>query len=811
MKKSALSILVVTLFLAGAIIVPYQALCGTSQSGRSLSYVPGEILVKYNPHVAASHIRESQSRLRVRTVKKFKYIDVRHIRLPQSMTVETALEIYRNDPDVEYAEPNYYRYAKNTPDDTNYDKLWGLNNTGQNVNNTSGTADADIDAPEAWDTTTGSNDIIIAVIDTGVAYDHEDLSDNIWSNTGEIADNDVDDDGNGYVDDIRGWDFVDDDNDPMDSNEHGTHVAGTIAAVGNNATGITGVCWTAKIMPLRIMNGFGTVSAVILAIDYARGNGAKIINASFGSDTYSKAERNAIANAQSAGILFVAAAGNDGLDNDSGGDYPSTYDLDNIISVAATGQSDQLSSFSNYGATSVDVAAPGENIYSAQPARQTVWSDDFEDDDISDWQTGGDKNTWGTTDSQSCSETYSLTDSPDVEYQSDTNSWARIPVLDLSSHRGTKLDFYLWGSSQENHDFLYVEVSTNGSDWTNEVITIDDEDYFDSGISGNYSGLCHSASVDLGPYDGENTVFIRFRFNSDGSITGEGWFIDEVVITAADSTYDGSEYQFLEGTSMSTPHVAGLAGLVWSVNSGLTYTEVKDRILLSTDTKAVLIGKTATGGRINAFNALHYESVQEPGDLSAVAASSSLINLSWTDNSSNESGFKIERKTGSGGAYSQIATVSANNTSYSNAALSAATNYCYRVRAYSDNANSPYSNEASVSTHAASGSDSGGGCFIATAAYGSYMNPHVHLLRQFRDRFLNTNPAGKIFIRLYYACSPPIAEFIAKHKIMRIAVRLSLLPLVGLSWLFLNCSPIWNLMLLILITVTMITVRKKWA
>jgi subtilisin family serine protease len=185
----------------------------------------------------------------------------------------------------------------------------------------------------------------------------------------------VDDDSNGKIDDARGWDFVDDDNDPMDSDDHGTHVAGTIAAEGNNSAGITGVVWTAQIMPLRFLDAFGsgTVADAIEAIDYAIDNGAKIINASYGSYTSSPLERDAIATARDAGILFVAAAGNDNWNNDSATKhYPSSYDLANIIAVAATDQSDARASFSNYGVTSVDVAAPGKFILSARPDRRTV-------------------------------------------------------------------------------------------------------------------------------------------------------------------------------------------------------------------------------------------------------------------------------------------------------------------------------------------------------------------------------------------------------------------------------------------------------
>ena len=266
-------------------------------------YVQGEILVKYRFHVSASTIRSFHDRLGASTIRAFRYTGIQHVKLPPAMSVETALEVYRGNPDVVYAEPNYIRYLNaTTPNDSLFSRLWGLNNTGQSVNGTSGTAGADVDGPEAWDVTQGSNTVVIAVMDTGVDYNHPDLAGNIWSNPGEVAGNTLDDDNNGYVDDIRGWDFVDDDNDPVDVQGHGTHVSGTIAAVGNNAIGVTGVCWQAKIMPLRTFDAFGggaTSARIIAAIGYAVNKGAKVINASFGGPDYSQAEYDALSSANS--------------------------------------------------------------------------------------------------------------------------------------------------------------------------------------------------------------------------------------------------------------------------------------------------------------------------------------------------------------------------------------------------------------------------------------------------------------------------------------------------------------------------------
>jgi len=882
MRKLAIFILVAFFHLGSAVWAFDLGARNKTQAPRGAAYVSDELLVKYRPSVRAATSRYYRIQWGIFTLRTFKSIGSQHVKLPKDMTVEEAIEVYKNDPAVEYAEPNYYRYVTATPDDTDFQELWGLHNTGQDVNGTSGTDDADIDAPEAWDITTGSSDVVVAVIDSGVDYNHPDLTDNIWTNPGEIAGNSSDDDGNTYVDDIRGWDFVDNDNAPMDSHYHGTHVAGTIAAAGNNSIGVTGVCWTAKIMPLRFGNAFGvgTDADAITAIEYANANGAHVINNSWGGPGFSQALKDAI---DASSAVVVCAAGNAGTDNDSTPDYPASYTSSNIIAVAATDQHDNRTSFSNYGATSVDVAGPGTNIYSCEPGRQTVWSDDFDDNDISDWTTGGLKNTWGTTDSLSSSPSYSLTDSPAAVYQNGTNSWATAPVLNLSSYSGAKLEFKLRGVSESYYDLLYVQSSSDGSSWTNQDILIGSTVY--SEISGTSSGNWLSASVDLGAYDGNSTVYIRFLFTSDYSFTYDGWYIDDVTVTAASSSYNGTEYQYLEGTSMAAPHVAGLAALIKAMKPLLTNTEIKAAIENTADTRSSLSGMVATGGRVNAYSVLAaLDPLPAPGSLSATDASSSQIDLSWTDNSLVESGFKIERKTGSGGTYSQIAAVSADIESYSDTALSESTIYYYRVRAYNSADNSGYSNEANATTYPAapgnlsatavsaiqinlswtdnSSGESGfkierktgsGGtyslvtatstnvtiysdtglsesttyyyrvraynssgnstysneasdttfsssCFIATAVYGSPMEAHVKVLRQFRDCFLPTTSVGGAFIDFSYAYSPPVAGFTARHDRVRLAVPWSLLPLLGFRYVAIHLSPAAALGLVVLLS-----------
>ncbi|MFC2140576.1 S8 family serine peptidase, partial [Candidatus Auribacterota bacterium] len=285
--------------------------------------------------------------------------------VPSFLEEEEAIAICQEHELVAYAEPNFVMSVNKVPNDASFSKLWGMHNSGQ----TGGKADADIDAIEAWDTTTGSANMIVAVIDTGVDYTHPDLQANMWTNTGEVAGNGIDDDGNGYVDDYRGWDFYNDDYDPYDDNGHGTHCSGTIGGVANNGIGVAGVSWNVKIMALKFLSGGGSgyTSDAVKAVKYATDNGAKIMSNSWGGGGYSQALKDAIDEANQKGILFIAAAGNSASNNDTNPHYPSSYTSSNVISIAATDHSDNLASFSCYGATSVDIGAPGVSIYSTVP------------------------------------------------------------------------------------------------------------------------------------------------------------------------------------------------------------------------------------------------------------------------------------------------------------------------------------------------------------------------------------------------------------------------------------------------------------
>ena len=325
------------------------------------SRVPGELIVKYRPATGKALRASIQSSMGATVEHHFHLIDADLVTLPAGVTVDAAVAALQNNPNVEYAEPNSLIEELRSPDDSLFSQQWDMRNTGQS----GGVAGADIGATRAWDLFTGDPNLKIGVIDSGVDYTHPDLVDNIWTNPGEIPDNHIDDDGNGYVDDVHGYDFANNDSDPMDEDGHGTHVAGTIAARGDNHIGVAGVCWRAKIVCIKFLSGgSGFTSNAIAAIEYSVAVGAKITNNSWGGSTNSQALRDAIAAAGDAGQLFVAAAGNAGASDDLNPTYPSAYDLPNIVSVAAINRLDQLSTFSNYGATSVDLGAPGEAVIS---------------------------------------------------------------------------------------------------------------------------------------------------------------------------------------------------------------------------------------------------------------------------------------------------------------------------------------------------------------------------------------------------------------------------------------------------------------
>jgi subtilisin family serine protease len=324
-------------------------------------YADGELLIKLKAGETRDSVAELTLRMGALVVEKLGDTGWMRMKLPDNMTVKMAEAKFGSLPFVEAAQPNFYYQLQVTPDDTRFSELWGMSK---------------ISAPAAWDVETGSSTTIVAVIDTGIKYTHPDLAANLWTNSGEKPGNGIDDDDNGFVDDYYGYDFFFDDPDPNDEHGHGTHVAGTIGALGNNALGVVGVNWNVRLMAVKIYDstGFGTTSAMLInAYNYVRsmrerGENIRVTNNSYGDCTeacdYDQATRDALEALGNAGVLNVFAAGNDARNVDSAPSYPASYDLPTIVSVASSTSTDTRSGFSNFGPISVDLAAPGSSILS---------------------------------------------------------------------------------------------------------------------------------------------------------------------------------------------------------------------------------------------------------------------------------------------------------------------------------------------------------------------------------------------------------------------------------------------------------------
>jgi subtilisin family serine protease len=345
-----------------------SVLAAETPEGNAPAFRPDRILIK--PRAAGNpEQKRTLGRFHtaqgVQVLREFRQLDgIQDLRLPPGHDVLDMVRRYQESGLVEFAEPDLRLTLAATPNDPAFTNglLWHLNNVGQN----GGKVDADIDAPEGWDIANSASNVVVAMVDSGVRYTHEDLAANMWINPREIPGNGLDDDANGFIDDVHGINAAANNGDPIDLIGHGTQVAGFIGGVGDNGLGTAGVAWRVRIMVCRFYtdSGTGFLSDAAQCIDYALANGAQIINGSFVTTSFSPVLYNAMNNCRNAGIIFVAAAGNDAVNTDATPYYPAGFNFDNIVAVAATTRNDGLAGFSNYGAVSVDLAAPGEDVYS---------------------------------------------------------------------------------------------------------------------------------------------------------------------------------------------------------------------------------------------------------------------------------------------------------------------------------------------------------------------------------------------------------------------------------------------------------------
>lgn len=353
-----------------------------------LPYAPDQLIIKFKSYVTDANKQKLLGQIHAQSMKTLSGIGADVVYVDKSRSISAWVQTLEYHPWVEYVEPNYKVSVNTTtsaapplPNDPLFSYLWGLNN----INQFSGSSSAaDIDAPEAWKIYKPTGTVVVAVIDTGIDYNHPDLASNVWVNSLEDINHDgkltkadlngKDDDKNGLVDDVLGWNFNKGNNDPMDDNGHGTHVSGTIAAGVNNKIGVAGVAGQGyvKVMPLKFLDatGSGYVSDAVNALAYATMKHAQIANNSWGGTGYSQAMMTAMQQYQASGGLFVAAAGNNASNNDSAPFYPASYNLANEIAVAAISYNNMLASFSNYGASTVGLAAPGYYVASTWPNNQ---------------------------------------------------------------------------------------------------------------------------------------------------------------------------------------------------------------------------------------------------------------------------------------------------------------------------------------------------------------------------------------------------------------------------------------------------------
>ncbi len=622
MKKTYISlglIMFCLLFFASHTIASKSKVIKTNEKGFSFNikeeseYIEDEVIVKHKTDRIKSFTSIDKNNFNEKGLSKkeeFRNIGATLYKIEDGKSVEEKVKELNNNPNILYAEPNYKRDLYEIGiNDTNADYLWGLHNTGQNIQGTAGTVDADIDWPEAMSILTGSSSVIVAVIDSGVAYNHPDLIDKMW-NGGDC----LDESGVYLGDCLHGYDFENNNKDPKPNNHtHGTHVAGTIAASINNSRGIAGVSSSSKIMALEFDL---TIATEIKAIDFAIQNGAKIINASYGGSTYSLAEKDAISRFIESGGLFITASGNDGRNNDSSNTYPANYDLDNIIVVAATDQNDNLASYSNYGLSKVDVAAPGSNILSTYVSYEEEFAENFNNTSIPNLPTNYTQNgNWKTASSTNEPYLISLFSDNSYPYSDNSNTIITSPTINLAGENGATISFNTACdteySTTEFLDYVVLEAKSDSLGTTTEIVRWDEQE-IDSNSDPSGWALAALENYEI-PYQFLKEDFqFQFRWvTNDTNNNYGGCLIDNIVIETMD---DGSseKYAFMNGTSMATPHVAGLAALIWEQQSGLSPEKVKEIILNSGDTLPSLDGKILSGKRINAYSALNSIDIINP-------------------------------------------------------------------------------------------------------------------------------------------------------------------------------------------------------
>lgn len=610
-----------TVALVGALIgVPGAARADARDDSRAARPAAPGILVAFAPNVPAADRAVARAEAGTRAMATLGAAEFQLVAPRQGQTVAGAARALRADPAVRAAEPDGLSFTTAVPNDPAFGQLWGLRNVGLGIGGSPGLAGADIGAVAAWDRSIGTPSTIVADLDTGYRFEHPDLADAAWRNPGEIPGNGIDDDQNGYDDDIRGWDFVGDsapsgggilasgpsgtlaappeDNDPTDlANGHGVHTAGTIGARGNNGIGIVGVAPGVRVMPVRICgdNGACPFSAQVAGINYAGRNGARVANMSLGGSEASAIVLDALA--RNPQTLFVVAAGNGSADNDASPVYPCNFDpstradvmpgaVDNVVCVAATTQEDALADFSDWGARSVDLGAPGTQILSTFVTTERS-REDFEGDGFAAWDAGGFVRSAAAPQTSFGITNDTATQAPGV---------ARIatsPAVTVPAGADSCRASYRRTLAGTGDTFTYRAV-VDGVEQPPVAGT--------NPKPGTYSLFVPLAA------GSPHTVSIRFSYErGSASAATNGIWIDDVVLACTVAPGQESaqtSFLMLSGTSMATPHVSGAAALLASVAPAATPSTIKRALLASAAPIAALSGKSVSGGRLDLARAL---------------------------------------------------------------------------------------------------------------------------------------------------------------------------------------------------------------
>ena len=586
----------------GAPVVP-------SAPATESTLVPGEVIVRFDdPAEAASRVRAWGGSITLRiglpglvTARFDEGVD----------TVALARDIAAR-PGVRWAEPNRILASQALSNDARIGEQWATLNSGQLVRGLTGIAGVDSSVAAAWDYATGG-DAIVAIGDSGISLSHPDLAANVWANPGETGNdgsgrdrrtNGLDDDGNGRIDDWRGWDFLSNDNDPSDEHGHGTHVAGTIGAVGGNGVGIAGISHRVKLMPLKIggssrIDGSINSDAAAASMLYASAKGAKVYNGSFTGSNPSRAQEDAIA--ASPNTLFVFAAGNSGTDVDATPTYPCSFNRDNVICVGSITNQGALSSFSNYGVKQVDLGAPGSTILSTSPFRQVV-DDPFEVPIAGRWTVrtlSGPAVPWGISPNGDGSKSLRINDGNGVTASTVSGLVSKRfdlgtcvePVLELeasAAYSSGAFDVAITEDANPSNEANWLQLTTGGN-FPTRTIAID---------------LTNAqTSAGLRSFAGK-TVAIVLVSKAPAGNTGKGPVVDNLSLSCKPNVFTGQEYEYLDGTSMAAPQVAGAAGLVANQFPGASVAYLRSALLTSTTAMPSLTSKTVSGGRLNVFGAL---------------------------------------------------------------------------------------------------------------------------------------------------------------------------------------------------------------